>query len=231
MSLTVRERDYARERERRVRSGSYTTVRALPLGEVAARPLAAQISTRWFEYTYGYGSLALAAAAVAGSGVDGSTVALPQCGTRVQPYHMFQSKARPYEIESLRRFGDEIHSRTMTTIIRTAIAIGLGLPYGRDGVINSEAKVSRSYIETLMVLSGRCTDELFDRVGRPTCSLLLARYREGGREAVGDVVQTMLDWYSPRHLDNIVRMLDWYEQLILDEMTGRLRRNRASRVA
>lgn len=222
----VRERDRARRRH----CGMSVLQHVLPIGQVDDRRFTVDAPVYWSEYTYGYGSVAVVAAAVIGSGINGCTITLPQCRQRPREYAQYVGKLRSYELESLYAFGHEIHASSFATILRTAAVIGFGLAYGRDGVVNGRAKVSCAYVETLLVLSGRCNDELFDRVGKPLLSVLLKAYREGSFEAVRDIACSTLDWYSPRYLDNLVRTLDWYEQFIIDEINGRVDRRTMRRV-
>lgn len=196
----------------------------LPFRQVDDYRFAVEAPAYWFDYTHGHGSHAIIAAAVVGSGVDGRTVSLAQCGARPPNYRMYVGKLRPSEYNSLMEFGHEIRASSFAVIARTAVVVGLGLAYGRDGVTNGRAKVSCAYIESIMSLSGRLTDDLLDRVGRPLLSLLLACRQSGGPAAVQAKIQPMLDHYSPRHLNNVLDTLDWYEQTIADEADGILDR-------
>lgn len=204
----------------------FVRIRSLPLGDVAHHSFYVRMAKRWDPYTHGYGMPAMMAAAIVGSGANGHAIALPQIACCAGGHRVYRGVLRSYELRSLYAFGFEIHARKFPTIVRTAAAIGFGLPYGRDGVVNSTAHVSRAYVETLLILTGRCTDELFVRSGKPVLSLLLRAYREGGREALRDKVQLMLDWHAPRYLDNIVQVLGWYERFVLAEINGSVDRGR-----
>lgn len=160
----------------------------------------------------------MSAALVLGSSVYGGTVNLPLCKPNLDlGMRGFHTNVSDFEFAGIKAFQNEMCCKSFARTLRTAILIGLGTPYCRDGVVNTFPLLSRAYAETLVCLAGRCNAEVYHRVGRGMYAALWQVYCKEGSDGLALRVQRMLDYYTPRHLIGIERILRWYAEYENDE--------------
>jgi len=168
----------------------------------------------------------LAAAGILGSGLDGHEVKLGQIeidrnneGRKLVTASMRFTIA---EQERLVEFGRECALVKTSSIIRTAIFIGLSIPDVKEGVINppwqhingweqgwrEDKTFDLEFLERILILSGCMDRELFERRGCAILDALEYYRRKGGIEELTKRIKLAMSWAYPRVIDTIVALLD-----------------------